>query len=86
MTTYKVTTELKTKWWWTILRFFRLKNKREEFEINYLYKQKWSINDNIVDLKLCDYYKILQIINYSETEYADIIIEQTKNFLKIKSN
>lgn len=33
MTTYLVTTELKTFWWWKVLRFFRLKSKREEFEI-----------------------------------------------------
>lgn len=33
MIRYKVTTELKTVWWLKVLRFFRIKNKREEFEL-----------------------------------------------------
>ena len=33
MTTYLVTLELKTPFWWKVLRFFRIKNKREEFYI-----------------------------------------------------
>ncbi len=32
MVTYKVTTELTTPWWLKVLRFFRIKKKREEFE------------------------------------------------------
>ena len=37
MTTYKVTTELKTLWWLKLLRFFRIKKKREEFELCFQY-------------------------------------------------
>ena len=33
MTTYTVTTELTTPWWLKLLRYFRLKKKRESFEI-----------------------------------------------------
>lgn len=31
--TYLVTTELKTKWYWKVLRFLRLRKQRNEFEI-----------------------------------------------------
>ena len=30
---YKVTTELKTPWWLRLLRFFHIKQKRQEFEL-----------------------------------------------------
>ena len=30
---YRVTTEMRTPWWVRLLRFFRLKAKREEFEL-----------------------------------------------------
>jgi hypothetical protein len=30
---YKVTTELKTPWWLKLLRWFRLKPKRDEFDL-----------------------------------------------------
>ena len=30
---YKVTTELKTSWWLKLLRFFRLKGRRKEFDL-----------------------------------------------------
>jgi hypothetical protein len=33
MIIYKVTTELKTPWWVKVLRFFRVKKGRTEFEI-----------------------------------------------------
>jgi hypothetical protein len=33
MTTYLVTTEFKTPWWLKLLRFFRIKDKRQEFYI-----------------------------------------------------
>ena len=36
MTTYTVTTELKTSWWLKLLRFFGIKNKREEFYITFV--------------------------------------------------
>ena len=36
MTTYLVTTELKTSWWLKLLRYFRLKNKREEFYLSFV--------------------------------------------------
>ena len=35
MTTYTVTTELTTPWWLKLLRYFRLKNKREEFYLTF---------------------------------------------------
>lgn len=35
MTTYTVTTELITPWWLKLLRFFRIKKKREEFELTF---------------------------------------------------
>ena len=35
MTTYRVTTELKTPWWLKLLRFFRIKDKRTEFYITF---------------------------------------------------
>ena len=57
MTTYLVTLELKTPFWWKVLRFFRIKNKREEFTILLKY-DGYNINDIIlstskgVDLKV----------------------------------
>lgn len=57
MVTYTVTKEIKTPWWLKVLRFFRLKNKREEFEI-LLNWDKFNSNDIIlgtskgVDLKV----------------------------------
>lgn len=30
---YKVTTELKTPWWLKLLRFLRLKERRQEFDL-----------------------------------------------------
>ncbi len=38
MVTYKVTSELKTPWWLKLLRFFRIKSKREEFYLYLDYK------------------------------------------------
>lgn len=45
MTTYTITTELKTHWRLKLLRFFRIKNKREEFKItlDYSYYKKGDI-------------------------------------------
>jgi hypothetical protein len=45
MAEYLVTTELKTPWWLKLLRFFRIKNKREEFKIalDYSYYKKGDI-------------------------------------------
>ena len=54
---YIVTTELRTPWWLKLLRFFRIKNKREEFTILLKY-YGYNINDIIlstskgVDLKV----------------------------------
>ena len=54
---YIVTTELRTPWWLKLLRFFRIKNKREEFTILLKY-DGYNINDIIlstskgVDLKV----------------------------------
>ena len=47
MVTYKVTTELKTSWWLKILRFFRLKSKREDFELSF--EKLWFKEGDIVD-------------------------------------
>ena len=47
MTTYLVTTELKTPWWLKLLRYFRLKKNRESFEI-VLNWDNYSINDIIL--------------------------------------
>ncbi len=57
MITYKVTTELKTPWWLKLLRFFRIKNKREEFELQF--DADWlrvgDILDNgSIDIKITD--------------------------------
>ena len=30
---YKITTELKTPWWLKLLRFLRLKERRQEFDL-----------------------------------------------------
>lgn len=61
MTTYKVTTELKTPWWLKLLRFFRIKKKREEFEISF--KKDWFrigdiIDNGSVDIKIIGRKKI----------------------------
>ena len=44
---YIVTTELRTPWWLKLLRFFRIKNKREEFTILLKY-DGYNINDIIL--------------------------------------
>ena len=36
MTTYLVTTELKTSWWAKLLRYFRLKKNRKEFYLTFV--------------------------------------------------
>lgn len=45
---YKVTTELKTSWWLRLLRWLRLKPKREDFDLllNYDYFKVGEILDN----------------------------------------
>lgn len=57
MTTYKVTTELKTYWWWKVLRFFRLKNKREEFEM--IFDANWFNKGEILSYEILGSIKIL---------------------------
>ena len=47
MITYKVTTELKTSWWLRLLRFFRIKGKRTEFELSF--KKLWFKEGDILD-------------------------------------
>ena len=44
---YTVTSELKTPWWLKTLRFFRIKNKREDFTILLTY-DGYNINDIIL--------------------------------------
>lgn len=48
MTTYTVTTEIKTPWWLKLLRFFRIKSKRTDFNItlNYTFFEKDDILNN----------------------------------------
>lgn len=58
MITYKVTTELKTTLWLKILRFFRLKRKRDEFEIQLAIKnleKNEILNNGYCDIKILDY-------------------------------
>ena len=50
--TYKVTTELKTPWWLKLLRFFRIKDKRQEFEI--VFKKDWFRIGDVIDNGGCD--------------------------------
>jgi hypothetical protein len=52
MATYLVTTELKTPWWLKLLRFFRIKDKRQEFEI--IFKKDWFRIGDIIDNGRCD--------------------------------
>jgi len=52
MTTYLVTTELKTPWWLKVLRFFRIKNKREEFEISF--DKDWFRVNDVLNHGECD--------------------------------
>ena len=44
---YTVTSELETSWWLKLLRFFRIKNKREDFTILLKYNG-YKINDIIL--------------------------------------
>lgn len=52
MVIYKVTTELRTPWWLKILRFFRLKNKREEFEVQF--EKDWWQKGDIIRTNNCN--------------------------------
>ena len=52
MTTYRATLELKTPFWWKVLRFFRLKAKREEFGMTF--KKDWFRTGDIVNNGYCD--------------------------------
>jgi len=47
MTVYKVTTELKTPWWLRLLRFFRVKDKRKDFELTF--EKPWFKEGDILD-------------------------------------
>lgn len=47
MIAYKVTTELKTSWWVRLLRFFRIKSKRTEFELSF--EKLWFKEGDILD-------------------------------------
>lgn len=50
MVIYTVTTELKTSWWLKLLRFCRIKKKRQEFEIvldKEYYKEGDILNNEI---------------------------------------
>lgn len=56
MVTYLVTTELKTFWWWKVLRFFRLKSKREEFEI--VFTENYFKKGHILNACWADNFKV----------------------------
>lgn len=58
LTEYTVTSELKTPWWLKILRFFRVKNKREDFTILLKY-DGYKINDIILSTSKGVYLKAL---------------------------
>lgn len=48
MTTYIVTTEIKTSWWLKLLRFFHIKSKKADFNItlDYNFFEKDDILNN----------------------------------------
>lgn len=52
MITYKVTTELKTPWWLKLLRFSRLKSKREEFEVHF--EKGWWQKGDVIRTNNCN--------------------------------
>lgn len=45
MTTYLVTTEIKTSWWLKVLRFLRIKDKLQTFKLCLEYS---SFNENAI--------------------------------------
>lgn len=55
---YIVTAELKTSWWLKFLRFFRVKNKKEDFTILLNY-DGYNINDIILATSKGEGLKIL---------------------------
>lgn len=55
MTTYTITTELKTTWWLKLLRFLRIKSKRVEFNIAIhcnIYEKDDILNNGNFDFKI----------------------------------
>lgn len=55
MVSYKVTTEIRTSRWLKVLRFLRIKSKREEFEICFdkdLFRLGDIINNGSNDIKI----------------------------------
>ena len=46
MTRYTVTTELKTPWYLTVLRWFKLKEPRMEFDLQFT-SSLWEVGDNL---------------------------------------
>lgn len=59
MTTYTVTTELTTPWWLKLLRYFRLKKKREKFYLTFVSTPYEK--DDILDTGNCKIKVIKQI-------------------------
>ncbi len=60
MTTYLATAELKTSFWLKLLRFFRIKSKREDFEITF--DKPWfrigdMIDSGSIDIKIVGWKK-----------------------------
>jgi hypothetical protein len=78
MTTYLVTTELKTPWWLKLLRYFRLKKNRESFEI-VLNWDKYSINDIIVATSSGEGLKVLAKRLQTKEEFIDNMIKESDN-------
>ena len=75
MTTYLVTTELKTPWWLKLLRYFRLKKNRESFEI-VLNWGKYNINDIIVATSRGEDLKVLAKRLQTKEEFIDNMIKE----------
>ena len=72
MTTYTVTTELKTSWWVKLLRYFRLKNKRKEFKVTLGFDGYWY--GDIIGGHL-----ILDIKHWTNEDFIDSRIKELDN-------
>ena len=60
MITYNVTTELKTSWWLKLLRFLRIKSKRQEFALTF--DKLWFKEGDILDCGKVNKVKVLGIL------------------------
>ena len=78
MTTYLVTTELKTSWWVKLLRYFRLKKNRESFEI-VLNWDRYNINDIIIATSRGKDLKVLAKRLQTKEGFIDNMIKELDN-------